>query len=49
MPRDGKSAKDVVIIFGTAGREGYHSARIQEDANRSMPEGIAMNPLKVLA
>jgi hypothetical protein len=49
MPRAGKSAKAMVIVFGTAGREGYHSDRIQEDARRSMSEGTAMNPLKALA
>jgi hypothetical protein len=49
MGRNGKSAKDIVIIFGTAVREGYHSGRIRDDARRSMPEGTAMNSLKVLA
>jgi hypothetical protein len=27
-----KSAKDMVIVFGPAGREGYYPGHIQEDA-----------------
>jgi hypothetical protein len=45
----------MVIVFGTPGPEGYHAAGLSWSASlaegarrRSIPEGIAMTPLKAL-
>jgi len=39
----------MVIVFGTADREGYYPGRIQEVVRHSMSEGIAMNPVSAPA